>query len=264
MSSNHYAYLKEMGIDVWVERNPSIEMLPSSSPADIKSKQTINVVAPQVDEAAVETPEVTTSKNIASEIIDLPPSIETLDWNPLRTQVEQCQQCELSKNRQKTVFGAGDQNAKLMIIGDAPNTEDEKQNQMFSAEAGQLLNAMLKAMGYSRNDVYITNTVKCRTLDNSDANEAESLACEPYLLRQIKLLQPTLILLLGNAAAHSVLKNKSTMARLRGQLHYVDGINVPMLVSYHPAYLLRAPNEKRKAWEDLQLAMKELSKSEKS
>ena len=134
-----------------------------------------------------------------------------------------------------------------MIIGDDSNEQ-----------SGKLLTSMLKAMGYQRSDVYITHVVKCNLVDNKDASQEQAEACESYLLRQISLVQPKLILTLGNSAAQRLLKSKSTMNRLRGQLHYIDGINAPILVSYHPTYLLAAPNEKRKAWEDLQLAMKEL------
>lgn len=234
------AYLKAMGIDVWVEREPAR--------ADVIIKEVSSAEVPHV--------EVTVEK--AAPLTDNH-SVETLDWQGLRSLVSKCQACELSKVRKQTVFGEGNQTAPLMIIGDAPTEEDDKQGMVFSGEAGKLLTAMLKAMGYQRNDVYISNIVKCRTTQNQEPTENEAVACEPYLLRQINLLQPKLILALGSVAAHRLLKSKSTMARLRGQLHYVDGINAPVLVSYHPAYLLRAANEKRKAWDDLQMAMKELS-----
>ena len=233
-----------MGIDVWVERTPSVEI---QTP----------------EPAVVSTPEVSTpisiesNENIEAEVIATT-NIETLDWQALRTHVSECQLCELSKTRTQTIFGTGNQTASLMIIGDVPNADDEQQGEPFSGQAGKLLTAMLKAMGYQRNDVYISNIVKCKTAENQEPSEDEATSCEPYLLRQIKLLQPKLILALGNAAAQRLLKSKSTMSRLRGQLHYVDGINAPILVSYHPTYLLAAPNEKRKAWQDLQIAMKEL------
>ena len=136
-----------------------------------------------------------------------------------------------------------------MIIADDTNEQ-----------SGKLLTSMLKAMNYQRSDVYISDIVKCATTEKTDVSETQAELCEPYLLRQISLVQPKLILALGNASAQRLLKSKSTMNRLRGQLHYVDGINAPILVSYHPTYLLAAPNEKRKAWEDLQLAIKELTK----
>lgn len=163
--------------------------------------------------------------------------------------MSKCQLCDLSQTRTQTLFGEGNKTAALMIVADDSNVQSAK-----------LLTAMLKAMGYQRKDVYITNIIKCNIDENKEASEEQSDLCEPYLLRQISLAQPKLILALGNAAAQRLLKSKSTMNRLRGQLHYIDGINAPVLVTYHPTYLLAAPNEKRKAWEDLQLAMKELTK----
>lgn len=238
-----------MGIDVWVEREPTRVDLINIEPESPLSKS-INEVS-SLEESLVENPTATTS--ILAEH-----SLETLDWQELRSVVSKCQACELSKVRKQTVFGEGSQTASFMIIGDVPSEEDDQHGQILSGEAGKLLTAMLKAMGYQRNDVYISNIVKCRTTLNQDPTENETVACAPYLLRQIKLLQPRLILALGTVAAQRLLKSKSTMARLRGQLHYSDGIDAPILVSYHPAYLLRAPNEKRKAWDDLQMAMKEL------
>lgn len=238
------AYLKAMGIDVWIERNPSVE---------IQTLETVVVSTPEVlTPVLIEPKESNQPEAIATT------NVETLDWQALRTHVAECQLCELSKTRRQTIFGSGDQTASLMIIGNAPNAEDEQQGESFSGQAGELLTAMLKAMGYQRNDVYISSVVKCKIDENQEPSEEQFTSCEPYLLRQISLLKPKLILALGNSAAQRLLKNKSTMSRLRGQLHYVDGIGAPILVSYHPTYLLAAPNEKRKAWEDLQLAMKEL------
>lgn len=249
MSEQQNAYLKAMGIDVWVERSPShsveknqlVESEPELIPEPelkAKSVQTVTESIPEPEERI---------------------NIESLDWQGLQSTVAECQSCELSNNRTKTIFGAGKQTASLMIIGNAPNEQDEKHGEPFSGEAGKLLTAMIKAMDYQRNDVYISNLVKCRTSDNQDPGVDEVAACESYLLRQIQLLQPKLILALGSVTAQRLLKSKSTMTRLRGQLHYIDNINIPIVVSFEPDYLIRSPNEKRKAWEDLQLAMKELS-----
>lgn len=244
-----------MGIDVWIERNPVIP--------DIVNVEAELSAVEKAEPTVVSTPETSTpapiesNENIEAEVIAIT-NVETLDWQALRSHVSECQLCELSKTRTQTIFGSGDQTASLMIIGNAPNAEDDKQGNIFSGQAGKLLTAMLKAMGYQRNDVYISNIVKCKTAEKQEPSEEQAISCEPYLLRQISLLKPELILALGNAAAQRLLKSKSTMSRLRGQLHYVDGINPPILVSYHPTYLLAAPNEKRKAWQDLQIAMKEL------
>ena len=241
--TNKNAYLKEMGIDIWVERNSVVENqdivnvgkpIPITSEVKVEPKEKINPSTPIIEA----TPAV-------AEIID----IQSLDWQTLQKQVASCQLCELSQARTQTNFGVGNQTASLMIIADDTNEQSSK-----------LLTSMLKAMGYQRSDVYISGIVKCVTTEKIDASENQVESCEPYLLRQISLVQPKLILALGNASAQRLLKSKSAMNRLRGQLHYVDGINAPILVSYHPTYLLAAPNEKRKAWEDLQLAIKELAK----
>ena len=249
MANQQNAYLKAMGIDVWVERTPSRptpEKIQQVEP-DIKPSIHESVSAPIPEPISKPTPEPDTSVNI-----------ELLDWPALLSTVTKCQDCGLSNNRTKTIFGMGSQSAALMVIGDAPGAEDELQGEPFSGKAGKLLTAMLKAMGYQRNDVYISNLVKCRTAENQDPTVEEVATCESYLLRQINLLQPDLILVLGSVAAQRLLKSKSTLGRLRGQLHYIEGINIPIIVSFDPAYLLRSPNEKRKAWDDLQTAMKEL------
>lgn len=250
MSNQQNAYLKAMGIDVWLERTPS----------SVSSIATPQQAEPDIKQPEHKAPPVPISEPIA--VADTSVNINTLDWPALHSTVAECNDCELAKNRTKIIFGAGDQTASLMIIGDAPNAEDELLAEPFSGKAGKLLTAMLKAMGYKRNDVYISNLVKCRTSENQDPSIEQVAACESYLLRQIKLLQPDLILVLGSIAAQRLLKSKSTLSRLRGQLHYIEDINAPIIVSFDPAYLLRSPNEKRKAWDDLQTAMKELTNIE--
>ena len=262
MSNQHNVYLKAMGIDVWVERTPSA---PEVTNLDVEQVSTLTQNSePQIEtQAATATPVSTESFETIKENITETQTeninVETLDWQALQSVVSECQSCELSENRTKTLLGAGKQTASLMIIGDAPSEEDEQQGEPFAGKAGKLLTAMLKAMGYQRNDVYISNLVKCRTAENQDPSVEEVAACESYLKRQVKLLQPDLILALGGITAQRLLKSKSTLSRLRGQLHYIDDINVPIIVSFDPAYLLRSPNEKRKAWDDLQMAMKALS-----
>lgn len=249
MSEQQNSYLKAMGIDVWVERNILIPV-EQIQPIEVTPVQTPSELMPTSipESTSVTTSEIKGTVNTAS-----------LDWHGLQATIAECESCGLSKNRNKTIFGTGKKTASLMIIGAAPNEEDEQQGEPFAGQAGKLLTAMLKAMGYQKSDVYISNLVKCRTSDNQDPSIDEVAACESYLIRQIQLIKPDLILALGSITAQRLLKSKSTMSRLRGQLHYIDGINSPVIVSYEPAYLLRSPNEKRKAWEDLQMAMKELS-----
>ena len=243
MSKN--AYLKEMGIDVWVERTPQINSSDVSKNY-VTTEKTIEKTSNAIVETEIKSVEISTEA-IPTKTEKV--NVESLDWPSLQKQVSDCHLCELSKQRTQINFGVGNQSAALMIIADDSNEQSSK-----------LLTSMLKAMGFQRSDTYIINITKCQTLENKDPSQEQAESCEPYLLRQISLVQPKLILTLGNFAAQQVLKSKSTMNRLRGQLHYVDGINAPVLVSYHPTYLLAAPNEKRKAWEDLQLAMEELAK----
>ena len=243
--SNKNAYLKAMEIEVWIERNPELEA-PDNHNLNVSNiGNPIPITAEvKVEKEVKPTPSIIEAAPIVTESLD----IESLDWQALQKQVTSCQLCELSQTRTQTNFGTGNQTASLMIIADDSN-----------AQSSKLLTSMLKAMGYQRSDVYISDILKCATTENKDITESQAESCEPYLLQQISLVQPKLILALGNSSAQRLLKSKSTMNRLRGQLHYVDGISAPILVSYHPTYLLASPNEKRKAWEDLQLAMKELS-----
>jgi len=247
MSEQQHAYLQAMGIDIWVEREPVIK---AEEIAFIEPEQAV-AAEPVIVEAIPQT--------VPEPEADHGSKIESLNWQELQSAVAECQLCELSANRTKVIFGAGDQTASLLILGDAPTVQDEQQGYPFSGEDGNLLTAMIKAMGYQRNQVYLSNLVKCPTAEKQDPSDEEVAACDAYLQRQVQLIQPKVILALGSITAQRLLKSKSTMSRLRGQLHYIDGIAVPIIVTYEPGYLLRSPSEKRKAWEDLQLAMKELS-----
>ncbi len=179
-------------------------------------------------------------------------AVADLDWATLQRAVITCTRCELHKTRKRTVFGVGDARAQWMFVGEAPGADEDAQGEPFVGRAGQLLNAMLFAMGLKREEVFIANVLKCRPPGNRDPQPDEVECCEPYLLRQIMLIQPKLIVALGRHAAHSLLKTETPLARLRGQR--LDYHGTPLIVTYHPAYLLRSPGEKRKAWEDLCLA----------
>jgi DNA polymerase len=180
-------------------------------------------------------------------------------WQPLQQEVASCVKCELHKTRKNTVFGVGDTSARWMFIGEAPGADEDARGEPFVGRAGQLLNAMLFAMGLKREEVYIANVLKCRPPGNRDPQPGEVECCEPYLLRQISLIQPKLIVALGRHAAHSLLKTEMPLSRLRGQRHTYHG--TPLVVTYHPAYLLRSPGEKRKAWTDLCMAMRAMQSS---
>jgi uracil-DNA glycosylase len=184
------------------------------------------------------------------------------DWETLAATVRDCRLCGLCETRTQTVFGVGDRNARLMVIGEAPGAEEDRQGEPFVGRAGQLLNSMLRAAGFERGEVFIANVLKCRPPHNRDPSLEESDRCLPYLRRQIALVAPRAILCVGRIAAQRLLGTEQPLARLRGRVHRVEG--VPMVVTYHPAYLLRSPGEKRKSWDDIRLALEELANGDRA
>jgi uracil-DNA glycosylase family 4 len=181
------------------------------------------------------------------------------NWEALRQAVASCTACGLDKTRTQTVFGTGDHSASLMIIGEAPGSTEDKQGEPFVGRAGQLLTAMLQAIDIERESVYITNILKCRPPNNRDPQVAEVKLCTPFLQQQIALINPSLILAVGRIAAHHLLKTKTPLGELRNQIHTYGTLNTPLIVTYHPAYLLRNPADKNKAFQDLQLTTRTLA-----
>jgi DNA polymerase len=186
-----------------------------------------------------------------------------LDWPALRAAVANCQACALCEGRTQTVFGVGHEQAHWMLVGEAPGEQEDRQGEPFVGKAGQLLDNMLFAVGLGRGpsaegqsdparQVYIANVLKCRPPQNRNPLPEEVLRCEPYLKRQVELVRPRLILAMGRFAVQSLLQTQEPIGRLRGRVHRYQG--VPLVVTYHPAYLLRNPIDKAKAWEDLCLA----------
>lgn len=174
-------------------------------------------------------------------------------WEQLADAVAHCTACKLHTSRTQGVLGVGDRNADWLVIGEAPGADEDEQGEPFVGQAGKLLDAMLVALGLERgNNVYIANVLKSRPPGNRDPEPDELAACRPYLLAQIELIQPKIILALGHVAAQSLLDTKETIGHLRGQVHQFQG--VPLVATYHPAYLLRKPTDKARAWEDLCLA----------
>jgi uracil-DNA glycosylase family 4 len=174
-------------------------------------------------------------------------------WDTLADAVARCTACKLSATRTQGVLGAGDRNADWLIVGEAPGAEEDAQGEPFVGPAGKLLDAMLASIGLARGDnVYLTNVLKSHPPGNRDPEPDEVAACRPYLLAQIELIQPKLILALGRLAAQSLLDTDEAIGSLRGRMHTFQG--VPLVATYHPAYLLRKPTEKARAWEDLCLA----------
>lgn len=167
-----------------------------------------------------------------------------------------CMLCTLCEKRTKVVFGVGDSNARLMFIGEGPGRDEDLQGEPFVGAAGQLLNRILGAMGLRRDEVYIANTVKCRPPRNRNPEPDELAACRPYLLEQVKLVAPELIVVLGRVAMQAVLETDAPLGRMRGRFHDWDGI--PVACTYHPAYLLRRPEDKGKTWNDMRAVMERL------
>jgi uracil-DNA glycosylase family 4 len=217
-------YLQAMGITLWERRvSPANEARVSNDAKDVV--------------AVAATPATTSA---------------AADLQALAGEVASCVKCPLHSTRTQTVFGVGSASAEWMFIGEAPGVQEDLQGEPFVGRAGQLLNAMLAAIGLAREQVYIANVLKCRPPNNRDPQPHEVDCCEPYLLRQIELINPSIILALGRHAAHSLLKSDLPLAKLRGRRLTYHAI--PLVVTYHPAYLLRNPVDKRKAWDDLCLA----------
>jgi DNA polymerase len=193
-----------------------------------------------------------------------PVGVEAMDWTTLRDTVAGCEACGLCRGRRNTVFGVGNTRARWMLVGEAPGEQEDRLGEPFVGRAGQLLDRMLAATGLTRAEdeaerqVYIANVIKCRPPGNRNPLPEEVAQCEPYLLRQVALVQPRLILAMGRFAVQSLLKSSEPIGRLRGRVHDYHG--VPLVVTYHPAYLLRNPADKALAWDDLCLA-RELAQS---
>lgn len=181
------------------------------------------------------------------------PGVETLDWEPLAERVADCRLCGLCEKRTQTVFGVGDREADWLLVGEAPGQQEDLQGEPFVGQAGKLLDNMLRASALKRGEnVYIANVLKCRPPNNRDPEPEEVASCEPYLKRQVALLKPRVIVVMGRFAAQSILRTQASIASLRGRVHEYEG--VPVIVTYHPAYLLRSLPDKAKAWTDWCLA----------
>ena len=234
MQSYQRQYLKEMGVDVWLDKDTPVA----------------------VNETVVE--ERNSEKNIPKQSISIDSIATTLpaELDSLAKQVAACQQCSLHESRTQTVFGVGNPNADWLVIGEAPGADEDKQGEPFVGRAGKLLNSMLLAMGLPREQVFIANILKCRPPNNRDPEPEEVVACESYLRQQIELIKPKIILAVGRIAAQNLLKLDTPIGKMRGNQYQYPESELPVVVTYHPAYLLRSPREKRKVWEDLKLAMR--------
>ena len=241
--------LHEMGHNpLWLPRGTT---LADDSPATGTAPLATSAVVAPIAQAPLvaPTPTPTPARIITIEQPATPSVPAISDWAALHASVASCQRCELAKTRHNVVVGRGKPNARLLIVGEAPGEQEDRQGQPFVGKAGQLLENMLAAAGmHSEQDVYICNVVKCRPPGNRNPAPAEIASCASYLQWQIDTIQPELIVALGRFAAHTLLDSQAPISALRKQLHHAHGR--PVLVTFHPAYLLRSPAEKAKAWQD--------------
>lgn len=239
MSGLRARYLAEIGIPVWRLRGGEAQ-LPEEpgGETDVTSPATL--------------PAAHTS----------PPDDVAARWEALAAAVRECTLCPLHRTRTQTVFGVGRRDAELLVIGEAPGADEDRQGEPFVGRAGQLLNAMLRAIGLARSDVYIANILKCRPPSNRDPQPQEAAACTPYLTQQIDLIRPRVILAVGRIAAQWLLQSDAPIGRLRGRAFQYGEAGVPLVVTYHPAYLLRSPLAKATAWTDLCMVKDLLMKNE--
>ncbi len=259
LDARQRAMLAEMGVRVWAPKAqpqalPSVatSVAPPNAPAPALIPAPAPVARPAATQAPA--PEPARQAEPAS-------AVATLDWSALREAVAGCQACGLCQGRTQTVFGVGDEQADWMVVGEAPGENEDLQGEPFVGAAGQLLDNMLKAVGRSRSGTgaqgaFIANVLKCRPPANRNPQPDEVARCEPYLARQVALVKPKVIVAMGRFAVQALLKSVEPIGRLRGQVHHYEG--VPVIVTYHPAYLLRTPTDKGKAWADLCLAMAQL------
>ena len=242
-------YLHAMGIDVYIDKNCTDQPIDTDSVVDAPvQKQPVPAAVSNVD-AAVVKPDLSQDA-----VMRQPAAALTDSWTNLENQVKDCTACELSQARTQSVFGVGDYNADWLIIGESPNVDEDKQGEPFIGETGQLVNKMLQAIGLQREQVYITNLVKCHSANSPHPKANQVTQCNHFLQQEIALVKPKIILVFSKLAAQSLLKTEASVAQMRGQQHQYGEQKIPLIVTYHPAYLLRAPGEKKKSWNDLKLA----------
>lgn len=231
-------YLEAIGIDLWVRRGAA----PAEPLAVTPGAELARVLEKPADPTPLRAPAMS-------------PEEAATAWERLLDEVRRCTRCPLHGTRTQGVLGVGPKRADWMVIGEAPGAEEDRRGEPFVGAAGQLLDAMLRAIGLDRkSNVYIANILKSRPPNNRDPRPEEVAACLPYLERQIALLQPKIMLAVGRVAAQNLLGTDAPLGRLRGRVHHFGEMHTPLVVTYHPAYLLRTPADKRKAWEDLKFA----------
>jgi DNA polymerase len=248
--------LDAMGVTVWSERD---------APLGADREPDAPVVQPEPAAVPATRPEPagggrSAPRRAPSPTAPAAPTSEVgaLGWPELRLRVAACTACGLHATRTNTVFGVGDEAADWLFVGEAPGADEDAQGEPFVGRAGQLLTSMIAALGLRREQVFIANILKCRPPNNRDPQPDEVGQCLPYLARQVALVQPRIIVCVGRIAAQNLLGVDTPIGKLRGAVHAYRDSGIPVVVTYHPAYLLRSPTEKRKAWEDLKLARRTL------
>jgi DNA polymerase len=258
-SERQRAMLEEMGIRLWspqANSHPGQDRtpLPPAERGEGEASASPDVAVVERSTVALRVEERTAPVTTGPQ----PVGVDSMDWPALREAVAGCTACKLCKGRTQTVFGVGNPRAHWMIVGEAPGEQEDRQGEPFVGKSGQLLDNMLRALGLTRGEadaarqVYIANTLKCRPPGNRNPEPEELAQCEPFLIRQVALVQPKIILAMGRFAVQSLLRSSEPIGRLRGRVHHYQG--VPLIVTYHPAYLLRNLEDKAKAWDDLCLA----------
>ena len=252
--STRNAYLNALDIQQWRTRDSHSE----DTAEEVDQPQTI-VAAKTVRQPKSKTIETVEVEPVVDPIAKIDVDrISRMDLSSLELHVRGCDACDLHKTRKQTVFGIGHHKADWLIIGEAPGADEDREGEPFVGRAGQLLTQMLRAIGLAREEVFIANILKCRPPNNRDPKPEEVSACSAYLNRQIQLLEPKIILALGRTAAQSLLQSDVPIGKMRGKLYHLKTNNIPTVVTYHPAYLLRSPKEKRKVWEDLKFARQQI------
>jgi uracil-DNA glycosylase len=248
MSLNRDDMLRELELlPIWRLREAGLDAAQDSSAQTKPTTEVLAPLAPALTAPIIKSPMVEQSTDVLATRLA---RIETLDWDALQACVKTCEACGLAATRTQTVFGVGDPNADWLFVGEAPGAEEDRKGEPFVGQAGKLLDNMLAAIQLKRSDnVYIANVLKCRPPENRHPQSEEVAHCASFLKRQVALIQPKLIIAMGKSAAQSLLDTDATIASLRGRLHDYQG--VPVIVTYHPAYLLRNLGDKAKAWEDL-------------
>ncbi len=244
-------YLEALGIDTWALRVRTAVTLAESSPEIVADELTPQDQAVSKSAAEPRIAETMSTKGPAGPLAGM-------SWEALAATVRECRLCGLEAGRTQTVFGVGNRQAELLVVGEAPGADEDQQGEPFVGRAGQLLNSMLRAGGFPRETVYIANILKCRPPNNRDPAPHEVASCLPYLKQQIALLAPRLMLAVGRIAAQNLLATETPIGKLRGTLHSFGEARIPLIVTYHPAYLLRSPSEKRRVWTDLKFVRNEL------